>query len=140
MNGAYHKLDAISKGHTIRQVLSGSFFLNLTSFTLNSRSSFSYKFKLSTVKKKDINQKLPILVIAGPFSIQFSLSGFLCSQQLLTSTLSVFWGIGIGCLIDYFENDIEKLVHALHPLFKKWVQIDYHNLKKLSDLSISIRR
>ena len=97
------------------------------------RSSWSWGFSV-------LSHHIPILVCNGPFSIQFSLSGFLCSQQLLTSTLSVFWGIGIGCLIDYFENDIEKLVHALHPLFKKWVQIDYHNLKKLSDLSISIRR
>jgi len=54
--------------------------------------------------------------------------------------MSVFWGIGIGCLIEYFENDIEKVVPAFYPLFKKWVQLDYHNLKKLSDLSISIRR
>ena len=54
--------------------------------------------------------------------------------------MSVFWGVGIGCLIEYFEYDIEKLVHAFYPLFKKWVQADYHNLKKLSDLSISIRR
>jgi hypothetical protein len=52
--------------------------------------------------------------------------------------MSVFWGVGIGCLIEYFEYDIEKLVHAFYPLFKKWVQADYHNLKKLSDLSISI--
>ena len=87
-----------------------------------------------------LSHHIPILVRAGSLSIPFSLSGLFCSQQVLTSTLSVFWGIGIGCLIDYFENDIEKLVHALHPLFKKWVQIDYHNLKKLSDLSISIRR
>ena len=61
-------------------------------------------------------------------------------RQLLSSTMSVFWGVGIGCLVEYFENDIEKVVHAFYPLFKKWVQLDYHNLKKLSDLSISIRR
>ena len=61
-------------------------------------------------------------------------------QQLLCSTMSVFWGLGIGYLIDYFQNDIEKLVHAFYPLFKFWVQLDYHNLKKLSDMSISIRR
>ena len=99
------------------------FFWNFTTFTQNSRSSFSYKFKLITVKK----------------GIQ-SDSTLKCTVTSHTSTLSVFWGIGIGCLIDYFENDIEKLVHALHPLFKKWVQIHYHNLKKLADLSISIRR
>ena len=54
--------------------------------------------------------------------------------------MSVFWGLGINCLIDYFKNDVDKLVHAFYPLFKTWVQQDYHNLKKLSDLSISIRR
>ena len=62
------------------------------------------------------------------------------TQQLLSSTLSVFWGIGISCLIEYFQNDIDKIVNAFYPIFKKWVQLDYHNLKKLSDLSISIRR
>ena len=61
-------------------------------------------------------------------------------QQLRCSTMSVFWGLGIGCLIEYFQNDIEKLVHAFYPLFKVWVQLDYHNLKKLSDMSISIHR
>ena len=71
--------------------------------------------------------------IADPFT-------FVCVQQLLCSTMSVFWGLGIGCLIEYFQNDIEKLVHAFYPLFKVWVQLDYHNLKKLSDMSISIRR
>ena len=54
--------------------------------------------------------------------------------------MSVFWGLGINCLIEFFKNDIEKIVHAFYPLFKTWVQQDYHNLKKLSDLSISIRR
>ena len=54
--------------------------------------------------------------------------------------MSAFWGLGIGCLIEHFENDIDKIVHAFYPLFKTWVQQDYHALKKLSDLSISIRR
>ena len=65
---------------------------------------------------------------------------FVCAQQLLCSTMSCFWGLGIGCMVEYFSNDVEKLVHAFYPLFKRWVQLDYHNLKKLSDLSISIRR
>ena len=65
---------------------------------------------------------------------------FACMQQLLCSTISCFWGIGIGCMIEYFGNDVDKLVNAFYPIFKKWVQLDYHNLKKLSDLSISIRR
>ena len=65
---------------------------------------------------------------------------FACMQQLLCSTISCFWGIGIGCMIEYFANDVDKLVNAFYPIFKKWVQLDYHNLKKLSDLSISIRR
>jgi len=43
-------------------------------------------------------------------------------------------------MIEYFGNDVEKLLNAFYPIFKKWVQLDYHNLKKLSDLSISIRR
>ena len=54
--------------------------------------------------------------------------------------MSVFWGLGINCLIEFFQNDVEKIVHAFYPLFKTWVQQDDHNLKKLSDLSISIRR
>ena len=61
-------------------------------------------------------------------------------QQILCSTMSVFWGLGIGCMIEFFQNDIDKLVHAFYPLFKTWVQMDYFNLKKLSDMSISIRR
>ena len=61
-------------------------------------------------------------------------------QQILCSTMSVFWGLGIGCMIEFFQNDIDKLVHAFYPLFKTWVQMDYYNLKKLSDMSISIRR
>ena len=39
-------------------------------------------------------------------------------QQILCSTMSVFWGLGIGCMIDFFQNDIDKLVHAFYPLFK----------------------
>jgi len=61
-------------------------------------------------------------------------------QQILCSTMSVFWGLGIGCMIDYFQNDIDKIVHVFYPLFKTWVQMDYFSLKKLSDMSISIRR
>ena len=62
-----------------------------------------------------------------------------CAATALFNHVCVL-GLGIGCLIEYFQNDIEKLVHAFHPLFKVWVQLDYHNLKKLSDMSISIRR
>ena len=65
---------------------------------------------------------------------------FACMQQLLCSTISCFWGLGIGCMIEYFNNDSDKLVNAFYPIFKTWVQFDYHNLKKLSDLSISISR
>jgi hypothetical protein len=54
--------------------------------------------------------------------------------------MSAFWGLGIGCLIEHFENNIDKIVHAFYPLFKTWVQQDYHSLKKLSDISISIHR
>jgi len=61
-------------------------------------------------------------------------------QQILCSTMSVFWGLGIGCMIEFFQNDIDKIVHAFYPLFKTWVQMDYFSLKKLSDMSISIRR
>ena len=43
-------------------------------------------------------------------------------------------------MIEYLANDVDKLVDAFYPVFEKWVQLDYHNLKKLSDLSISIRR
>ena len=58
----------------------------------------------------------------------------------MSSSMSVLWGLGIGCLIDFFQHDIEKIVPAFYPLFKTWVQQDYHNLKKLSELSISVRR
>jgi hypothetical protein len=62
-------------------------------------------------------------------------------QQILCSTMSVFWGLGIGCMIEFFQNNIDKLVHAFYPLFKStWVQMDYYNLKKLSDMSTSIHR
>ena len=54
--------------------------------------------------------------------------------------MSVLWGLGINFLIEFFKNDVNKLVHAFYPLFKTWVQQDYHNLTKLADLSITIRR
>ena len=72
--------------------------------------------------------------------LPFVTLSFLVVQQLLCSTMSVFSGLGIGCLIEYFQSKIEKLVYVIYPLFEGWVQLDYHNLKKLLDMSISIRR
>ena len=65
---------------------------------------------------------------------------FVLLQQFLSSTMSFFGGLGTNCIIEFFQNDVEKLVHAFYPLFKNWVQQDYHNLKKLSALSICIHR
>ena len=151
--GAYQKLDAISKGHTIRQVLSGSVFLNFHHLHPEFQKFILLRIQTHYCSKKDIQSDVTFFMVmsVSVLSNPIHTAGLICNllslpvfffffQQLLSSTLSVFWGVGIGCLIEYFENDIEKLVHAFYPLFKKWVQLDYHNLKKLSDLSISIRR
>ena len=115
--GAYGKIDALKKVPTVRQVLSGNVFLNFQHL----HPEFQM-FILRHIQSHYVANISLILVCFGR------------TQQLLSSTLSVFWGIGISCLIDYFQNDIDKIVNAFYPIFKKWVQLDYHNLKKLSDL------
>jgi len=60
-------------------------------------------------------------------------------QNLLSSILAVFWDMGIADLIDSFK-DIQKVLHGFYSLFEKWYLEDYKNLRKLSDLGISLKR
>ena len=149
LKGVYQKLSARAKGTTVRQVLSGTVFLNF--HHLHPEFQKFILFRLQTVykSKKEVQANVTFFLImsvsaSSPkhtiYAYKWCFLSFLILQQFLCSTMSVFWGLGVNCLIEHFNLDIEKIVHAFYPLFKIWVQQDYHNLKKLSDLSISIRR
>jgi hypothetical protein len=152
MLGAYEKLSVRAKGTTVRQVLSGTVFLNFHHLHPEFQKFILLRMKSVYKSKKEIQADVTFFLIVSVSVRSFTtliyvLYAFLfiapfplLFQQFLSSTMSVFWGLGIGCLIEHFENDIDKIVHAFYPLFKTWVQQDYHTLKKLSDLSISIRR
>ena len=45
-------------------------------------------------------------------------------QQLLSSILSVFCGIGVWCFIEYFENDIDKIVNAFTDFLPRFVVME----------------
>ena len=40
-------------------------------------------------------------------------------------------------MIQYFNNDMEKLMNAFYPLFRRWVQSNFGLLKKFTSLSVS---
>ena len=148
--GAYQKLSVRAKGTTVCQFLSGTIFLNFHHLHPEFQKIILLCIKSVYKSKKEVQVDVTFLLIISISVCAFPTFSF-CSvatllplsfsfQQFLCSTMSAFWGLGIGCLIEHFENDIEKIVHAFYPLFKTWVQQDYHSLKKLSDISISIRR
>ena len=150
--GAYQKLSVRAKGTTVRQVLSGTVFLNFHHLHPEFQKFILLRIKSVYKSKKEVQADVTFFLIVSVSVCAFPTFSlkelFGCNivplsllyQQFLCSTMSAFWGLGIGCLLEYFENDMKRIVHAFYPLFKTWVQQDYHSLKKLSDISISIRR
>ena len=149
LKGVYQKLSARAKGTTVRQVLSGTVFLNFHHLHPEFQKFILLRHQTVYKSKKEVQADVTFFLImsvsaSSPkhtvYAYKWCFLSFLILQQFLCSTMSVFWGLGVNCLIEHFNLDIEKIVHAFYPLFKTWVQQDYHNLKKFSDLSISIRR
>ena len=55
------------------------------------------------------------------------------------SGLSLFWTKGLSSIIDYFNN-IDKLLAAFYPLFKKWWFANKKALMKVADHCVTIKR
>ena len=55
------------------------------------------------------------------------------------SGLSLFWTKGLSSMIDYFNN-IDKLLAAFYPLFKKWWLTNKKALMKVADHCVTIKR
>ena len=141
-----------AKGTTVRQVLSGTVFLNFHHLHPEFQKFILRRIETVYTSKKEVQSDviffLLVSVSAKVHSFPFP---YLIDSDEIVVTFIFFvaisfinhvciLGSGINCLIQFFQNDREKIVHAFYPLFKTWVQQDYHNLEKLSDLSISIRR
>ena len=151
LQGALLKVAARTKSVTIRQVLTGSLFLNFQHLHPEFQKFLLLRIQTHNVTKKELQSDVTFFMVMSVSGIHvvyvllFCVRQILPSvhaslQQILCSTMSVFGGLGVRCLIEHFDNDIEKIVHAFYPLFKKWVQQDYHAIKKLSDLCIIICR
>ena len=59
-------------------------------------------------------------------------------QQLISSILGIFWGLGI---LNFFESfkDMNKVLHGFFQVFEKWYASDHIALKKLLDVGISVK-
>jgi hypothetical protein len=55
------------------------------------------------------------------------------------SGLSRFWTKGLSSVLDYFNN-IDKLLAAFYPLFKKWWLTNKKALMKVADHCVTIKR
>ena len=60
-------------------------------------------------------------------------------QQILSCSISVFWGLQLECLIDKF-NDFDKLMNAFFPFFHRIAQSNLHELKRMGASSASVKR
>ena len=98
------------KGIQSDKLLVVLFFWFFTTSTQNSRSSFFYKFKLITAQKN-----IPYFSCEcwSFIHLIFPVPPLVFTAAIHLHSIS-FWAIGIGCLIEHFENDIEKLVHAFY--------------------------
>ena len=62
------------------------------------------------------------------------------TQQILSCSLSVFWGLELECLIDKF-NDFDKLMKAFFPFFfHRAALTHFDELKELGTSSATVKR
>ena len=142
------KVASRTKARASRQYLNGSAFTNFQHVHPSFQIFILKRILNFYTNKKEIQEDIS-------FYLCMSVSTFVCLlcllpwetkknsraslQQLFTSILSVFWDLGIVDLIDSFK-DVQKVLHGFHGLFEKWYIEDYKNLRKLSDLGISLKR
>ena len=60
-------------------------------------------------------------------------------QQILSCSISVFWGLQLDCIIQKFD-DFNKIMNAFVPFFYRTAQSHFHKLKKMGASSASVKR
>ena len=69
--GAYHKIDAIAKGHTIRQVLTGSVFLNFHHLHPEFQKYILIRIQKHYTSKKDIQSDVTFFMVMSVSVLSF---------------------------------------------------------------------
>ena len=69
--GAYHKIDAIAKGHTIRQVLTGSVFLNFHHLHPEFQKFILIRIQKHYTSKKDIQSDVTFFMVMSVSVLSF---------------------------------------------------------------------
>ena len=100
-----------AKGTTVRQVLTGTVFLNFHHLHPEFQKFILHPIQTVYNTKKEVQSDVTFFLIVSvsalvpTFLFVHSLRvlmvfPFALLQQFLSSTMSVFWGLGINCLID----------------------------------------
>ena len=69
--GAYHKIDAIAKGHSIRQVLTGSVFLNFHHLHPEFQKFILIRIQKHYTSKKDIQSDVTFFLVMSVSVLSF---------------------------------------------------------------------
>ena len=96
--GAYHKIDAIAKGHTIRQVLTGSVFLNFHHLHPEFQKFILIRIQKHYTSKKDIQSDVTFFLVM--------------SVSVLSFPILTAWGfIDVRSFINFFFFLATLVVH-----------------------------
>ena len=113
--GAYQKIDAISKGHTIRQVLSGSVFLNFHHLHPEFQKFILRRIQTHYCPKKDIQSDVTFFMVMSVSVLSFPIltAWVFCNLLSMSVYLLIFFII--------FSNSC----HPLCLFFGGWHWLPY---------------
>ena len=117
--GAYQKIDAISKGHTIRQVLSGSVFLNFHHLHPEFQKFILLRIQTHYCSKKDIQSDVTFFMVMSVSVVSNTIH-----------TACIFWNLLWLPVFFFFLFPATLVVHFIcilgdwnwlpHSIFWQW--------------------
>ena len=98
--GAYHKIDAIAKGHTIRQVLTGSVFLNFHHLHPKFQKFILIRIQKHYTSKKDIQSDVTFFMVMSVSVLSFPIltAWVFCNLLSMSVHSLLFFFFSNSCL------------------------------------------
>ena len=126
--GAYQKIDAIAKGHTIRQVLTGSVFLNFHHLHPEFQKFILLRIQKHYCSKKDIQSDVTFFMVMSVSVLSFPIltAWVFCNLLSMSVYLLIFFFFSNSChpLCLFFGGlALVALLSTSKMILKSWFML-----------------